>query len=121
MRSETSMFPGWSIDASFRRSGESSTRRSYDVRATVCHPLFAGGRALLAVLPPVARADHNPIVVENRLPGSRAWVIGQNGHQIADDQRGQIKGYASATSVAQGETLTFHVSVNVAQQYDALA
>src|SRR4051794_18402753 len=115
------MLPGWSIDASFHRSGS----RARGV-PTMCARRFAIRSllvvvALLAVLPLVARADENPIVVENRLPGSRAWVIGQNGHQIADDQRGQIKGYASATSVAQGETLTFHVSVNVAQQYDALA
>ena len=74
--------------------------------------------AVLAVSPAVGRADDNPIVLENRLPGTRAWVIGQNGHRIADDQRGQIKGYASATSVAQAETLTLYVSVDVAQQYD---
>ena len=74
--------------------------------------------AVLAVSPAVGRADDNPVVLPNRLPGTRAWVIGQNGYRIADDQRGQIKGYASATSVAHGETLTLHVSVDHPQGYD---
>ena len=35
----------------------------------------------------------------------------------ANDRDGQIKGYASSTSVDKGETISFHVSVNPAQSY----
>jgi hypothetical protein len=73
--------------------------------------------ATVGVLPSVALAD-NPIVEENRLPGSRGWEIGTGGHVIANDREGQIKGYASVTSVAHGETLTLHVSVDAPQAYD---
>jgi hypothetical protein len=76
--------------------------------------------AMLGVLASVALADgtDNPIVQENRLPGTRAWDIHSSGHPIANDQDGQIKGYASAPSVGHGETLTLFVSVNPAQAYD---
>jgi Putative metal-binding motif len=76
--------------------------------------------AIVGGLPAVALADaaDNPIVRENRLPGSSAWKIGTSGHRIADDAAGQIKGYASATSAAHGETLTLHVSVNPPQSFD---
>jgi hypothetical protein len=55
----------------------------------------------------------NPIEAENRLPGSAGWRIGP----VADDSTKQIKGYPSATSVARGEALTFHVTVNPAQSF----
>ena len=61
-----------------------------------------------------AFAAPNPIVVENQQPGSTAWQLGPN---VADDAHGQIQGYASATSVNQGESLTLYVTVNPAQQY----
>ena len=56
----------------------------------------------------------NPIVVENRQPGSTGWQLGP---AVASDSSKQIKGYASATSVAQGETLALYVTVNPAQSY----
>src|SRR5688572_19359468 len=59
-------------------------------------------------------AVDNPIVVENQRAGTSAWQISG---LIANDSTGQIKGYASATSVAQGESISFHVSVNTAQTY----
>jgi Putative metal-binding motif len=73
--------------------------------------------AIFGIPASVALAD-NPIVEENRLPGTRAWEIPTAGNQIATDAGGQIKGYASATSVAPGETLTFFVTVDVPQAYD---
>ena len=54
---------------------------------------------------------------ENREPGSDAWQFWRYGLQPADDATGQIKGYASATSVDHGGTITVHVSVNPPQPY----
>src|SRR4051794_3379650 len=64
-----------------------------------------------------AAAATNPIVAENAHAGTTAWRLQQNGRRVADDATGQIKGYASATSVNKGESLTFKVSVNPVQQY----
>lgn len=70
---------------------------------------------LLAVVPArSAHAEDNPVVVENQLPGSDAWQLGP---LVADDRGGQIKGYASATSVSQNQSLTFFISVAPAQNY----
>jgi hypothetical protein len=62
---------------------------------------------------PAAAAGSNPIVVENQQPGTDAWQIGL----VATDAGGQIKGYASATSVTAGESLTFYASVKPVQTY----
>jgi len=59
-------------------------------------------------------AADNPVVAENALPGSTGWRLGS---LVADDTGGQIKGYASATSVNQNATITLYVSVNPAQTY----
>jgi hypothetical protein len=60
----------------------------------------------------------NPVQLENLNPGTTAWQIGQPGYHVSDDATGQIKGYASATSVNLGGTIGFNVSVNPApQQY----
>ena len=48
----------------------------------------------------------NPIVVENRKPGTSAWLIGQ------PSQHREIEGYASTTSAAPGEQVQFFVSSN---------
>jgi len=58
-------------------------------------------------------AADNPIVVENQQPGSNDWVWSK----VGDDATGQIKGYASATSVNQNESITFYVTVNPMQTY----
>jgi len=58
-------------------------------------------------------AADNPIVLENQQPGSSGWFWSKGG----DDATGQIKGYASATSVNQNESITFYVTVNPAQTY----
>jgi N,N-dimethylformamidase beta subunit-like protein len=61
---------------------------------------------------PAAAAD-NPIVTENQQPGTSAWQLANT----ADDLNGQIKGYADSTSVMQGSSLNFYVSVNPAQTF----
>src|SRR5213596_810164 len=58
----------------------------------------------------------SPVVLENQQPGSRNWSMFPVG-KPADDVGKQIKGYASATSVNLGESITFYVTVNPAQQY----
>jgi hypothetical protein len=61
----------------------------------------------------------NPIVVENQQQGTNTWQLGRTGFSISDDATGQIKGYASSTSVNKGGQITFHVSVNPAQNFSA--
>src|SRR6266404_1829226 len=62
-----------------------------------------------------AAAQSNPIVVENQQPGTNGWRIPFG--SAGTDAGGQIKGYASATSVNKGESITFYVSVKPAQTY----
>src|SRR5881296_1604930 len=57
----------------------------------------------------------NAIVIENQQPGTTQWRA--NFGSTASDAGGQMKGYASATSVNKGENITFYVSVNPAQTY----
>src|SRR5256886_4762591 len=59
----------------------------------------------------------SPIVLENQQPGSGNWQMWLRGIPPADDTSKQIKGYASATSVNKGESITFYVTVTPAQQY----
>src|SRR5438552_2855532 len=59
----------------------------------------------------------SPVVLENQQPGSGNWQMWLHGIPPADDVNKQIKGYASATSVNLGESITFYVTVNPAQQY----
>lgn len=63
----------------------------------------------------LALAQSNPIVIENQQPGTGDWEI-QWG-RAGTDVGGQVKGYASATSVNKGDSITFHVSVKPAQTY----
>src|SRR5256886_9740122 len=77
--------------------------------------LMLGPLAVLApVAPTPAAAAANPIVTENQQPGADTWLIGP---QQGDDGSGQIKGYASATSVLQNQSLTLYVTVNPVQTY----
>jgi len=64
--------------------------------------------------PIVTQAADNPIVLENQQPGSNAWMWSG---PFANDLNQQIKGFASATSVNQNESITFYVTVNPAQTY----
>src|SRR5205814_1680242 len=59
----------------------------------------------------------SPTVLENQQPGSGNWRMWLHNIPPADDVNKQIKGYASATSVNKGESITFYVTVNPAQQY----
>src|SRR2546430_5074304 len=82
--------------------------------------VFAVSAALcVLVLAPLARAGvalaaDNPIGPENQQQGSFGWLPRA---PIADDVSGQIKGFASKTSVAQSDTITLYVTVNPAQSY----
>src|SRR2546429_9162967 len=67
-----------------------------------------GVLAPAAAGPTLTAAAANPIVTENQETGTTAWQIGA---QPANDTIGQIKGYASATSVSQNQSTTFYVSV----------
>jgi hypothetical protein len=62
-----------------------------------------------------AAAQTNPIVVENQQTGTAAWQIPWG--RAGTDTGGQIKGYASATSVNKGNNITFYVTTNPAQAY----
>ena len=86
-----------------------------------------GGRLLIAMLLALilfgpaapnavkpALAATNPIVTENQQPGTGAWLIGS---QQSDDASGQIKGYASATSVNQNQSIALFITTNPAQTY----
>lgn len=83
--------------------------------------LLLAASGILWVLPiPSALAavpGANAIVLENQQPGTSAWRLRQPGFSVGDDIAGQIKGYASATSVNKGESLTFYVSVSPVQAY----
>src|SRR6266849_3104682 len=67
------------------------------------------------IAPAASVAQSNPIVIENQQPGTSDWQISYN--FTATDAGGQIKGYASATSVNKGGNITFYVSVNPAQSF----
>jgi len=64
-----------------------------------------------------APGEDNPIVIENRQPGSKDWKLPRPGFKAGDDIEKQIKGYASHTSVNKGSPITFFISVNPAQTY----
>src|SRR4030081_2219973 len=66
-------------------------------------------------LPPAAVFAANPVVTENQQAGTPGWQLGS---MVADDATGQIKGYASATSVSQNQSVAFYVTVNPPQNFD---
>src|SRR5215213_6372781 len=74
------------------------------------------GTALGGLLPS-CNTISNPIVIENQQAGSSDWQMKRKGYKVSKDIKGQIKGYASATSVNKGEQIDFHVTVNPAQQF----
>ncbi len=64
----------------------------------------------------------NAIVVENRLPGSSAWLIqvpydtcSYPDHQFC--RRPEIEGYCSRMSLSKGDSISFFLSTNPATQY----
>src|SRR5258708_2846079 len=80
--------------------------------AVICGVLAVALTAL-----PVHSQTGNPIVVENKQPGTGEWQIPTNGYQLADDYTNQIKGYASAVSVNTSESLSFLVTVTPVQTF----
>jgi hypothetical protein len=70
--------------------------------------LLAFALGLLFLLPSAATA--NPITDENARPGTPGW-------ELEHANRLRLDGYGSKTSVAQGESITFHVSTNPAANY----
>ena len=62
-------------------------------------------------------AAPNPIVAENQNTGTTAWRINYDIGDAADDVNGQIKGYASTTSLNKGDSVNFYISVNPTQTY----
>jgi hypothetical protein len=59
----------------------------------------------------------NPIIAENQQTGTDTWQLWRTGFDTATDTQKQIKGYASATSVNKGGSISFHVTVNPAQTF----
>ena len=71
-------------------------------------------------LPHVVHASgSNPIVTENQQPGTTAWQIDADasGNPLLATNH-QIEGYASLTSVNQGGTISFMVSLSASAQYN---
>jgi putative cell wall-binding protein len=60
----------------------------------------------------------NPVVLENRKPGSSAWRIPAAGKQIGADTTSPIKGFMSATSINVGESIDLKVSVASAGDFE---
>jgi len=71
--------------------------------------------ASILLVSPAHGQSSNPIVVENQQTGTNQWSIPFSA--VGSDAVGQIKGYASATSVNKGESITFYVNVNPTQTY----
>jgi hypothetical protein len=64
----------------------------------------------------LTRRQPSPVTLENRAVG-QPWWPPRDPRRDADDHHRQIQGYASATSVAPGESIDFHVAVNPAGRY----
>lgn len=63
-------------------------------------------------------AKNELIVQENRLPGTRDWMLGNTRVDPASKYRcPQIEGYCSHTSIRAGETIQFYISTNPASSY----
>src|SRR5882672_10132280 len=103
-------------------SGTVSFEDSWDTltASNGTHTLTAVARDALGAQwtsnPVTVTVFNSPVAIENQQPGSGDWAMGVGGLP-ADDVGKQIKGYASATSVNKGDSITFYVSVAGAQTY----
>ncbi|MGW2840413.1 N,N-dimethylformamidase beta subunit family domain-containing protein [Streptomyces sp. NPDC001493] len=75
----------------------------------------AGGGVTAAASPasaarPGPRTGDNPVVRENLATGSDAWSVGHRETSGVTVRKPEIQGYASATSVAPGASLDFHLA-----------
>jgi N,N-dimethylformamidase beta subunit-like protein len=89
----------------------------HTLKITVTGTSTSGGAHVIVDAFDVAGPLASLIAVENLQPGSENWQMWRSGLRAAEDLNKQIKGYASATSVNKGESITFHVTVTPAQQY----
>lgn len=78
----------------------------------ICAALLVSG--VTSTRSEAAAATPNPIQLENQQPGTSDWRITGT---PSDDTANQIKGYASATSVNVGGTITLFVTVNPGEPY----
>jgi hypothetical protein len=78
------------------------------VLATVTAPARAGG---------FRGHPANPIVIENRHPGSTMWKLPWPGYQVADDVGLQIKGFAASATTHPGGEVELKVTVTPAQRF----
>ncbi|MFG3037830.1 N,N-dimethylformamidase beta subunit family domain-containing protein [Streptomyces sp. NPDC048330] len=78
--------------------------------AAVAAPALLAGTAAAAPAVPPARTGDNPVVRENRAPGSGGWAIGDDETSGVDPARPEIEGRADRDSVAPGETLRLRLS-----------
>jgi hypothetical protein len=76
----------------------------------------AAGNLATSAAVSVTVANLSPVAIENQQPGSGNWAMWMGG-MPADDVNKQIKGYASATSVNKGDSITFYVSAAPVQTY----
>ncbi len=79
------------------------------VLSVVLAPLY------ISQLCPWALAASNPIVIENRQPGSTGWQLSS---KVSSEDTNEIRGYASAVSINKGQSITFYVTVNPAQTFN---
>ncbi len=79
----------------------------------------AGAGASLAGCAIISGVDRdNAIVRENRLPGTRDWMLTKTRIDPATKYRCPwIEGYCSHTSARAGDTITFHVSTNPSSSF----
>jgi hypothetical protein len=101
------------------REPNSRSRRDF-LRTTGAAACLAAGSRL-----PAAEAAENPIVVENRNPGTTDWLLSklEPAHGIGEDdpwqRRGAIEGFCSHPSLRAGGKLRVYVSTNPASKFSA--
>lgn len=67
---------------------------------------------------PIQVLFDNPVVRENRLAGTRDWILTRTGVDPASRYRcPRIEGYCSQTSVRAGDKIQFHVSTDPASSF----
>jgi hypothetical protein len=73
---------------------------------------------LTATLPSLAAEASSPIIEENKKPGTRDWLLTKTAVDPKAKYRAVgIEGFVSHSSIAAGETLSFHVSTNPASAF----
>src|SRR5262245_24831673 len=66
----------------------------------------------------LAQRAANPIVEENKKPGTKDWMLAKTAVDPKTKYRAiGIEGYVSHSTIKAGETLTFHVNTNPASNF----